>query len=346
VPGDGSRYQLSGVEVASRLSYFLWGSTPADWMLDLAESGGLDTVGGVRAAATQALADPRARGRIGRFHALWLGYDTLPFDPALAMEMRTESDSLVNRVVFDEQRPWQDLFRFGSTFINDDLAKHYGLPAPGSTAPVWVSYGTSGRQGILSHGTFLSNGAKFGDTSPTQRGLAVRRRLLCQDVPPPPPGVNVDQPPTATTTAVCKVERYQAHTQGGCASCHQNMDPIGFGLENYDQAGAYRAADTGNASCVISGLGTVAGVGDFKGPAGLEDLLLQTGSLNPCAVTQLFRFETGHYQLDAEDTRVLGDLTQQMSGGDFPLNDLILAMVARDSFRYVRNTGDETHAGP
>ncbi len=328
--------RLDGNEVAARLSYFLWGSTPPDWLLDLAETAQLSTGDQVRAATTVLMADSHAKDRIGRFHALWLGYDTLPFDAATSLAMRTESDTLVNRVIFDDQRPWQDLFRSTTTFIDDTLAAHYGLPLPGSSTPVWTSYGTSGRQGILSHGTFLSNGAKFGDTSPTQRGLAVRRRLLCQDIPPPPPGVNVDAPIPATDGAVCKVDRYAVHAQGGCAGCHSQMDPLGFGLENYDQTGAYRTTDVGNASCTISGDGTLAGIGNFNGPAGLEDLLLSSGALNPCAVTQVFRFAFGHYALDDEDTRAVTQLESAVGSGDFRFDTLVLDVVASDAFLNLR----------
>jgi hypothetical protein len=346
VASDPTLLALDGPELASRLSYFLWGSMPADWLLDLAEGGQLATPEQLRSAAQTALMDPRASDRIGRFHALWLGYDTLPFDASLSLAMRTESDELINRVIFSEHRPWQDLFRFTETFVNDTLATHYGLTPPGSASGTWVSYGTTGRQGILSQGAFLSNGAKFGDTSPTQRGLAVRRRLLCQEIPPPPPGVNVDAPVPATGTAVCKVDRYKAHSAGGCASCHGQMDPIGFGLENYDQEGRYRATDNGDASCTITGDGTLLGVGDFNGPKGLEDLLLTSSQFSQCAVTQVFRFAFGHKTLDTDDTRVVQQLSTQVGTGDFRFDALVLDLVASDAFMNVRSAQGGPDGGP
>src|SRR6185503_8000412 len=109
----------TGNQIATRLSYLLWGSTPDTWLLDLAENGKLQSADQIKSAAQKALADPRAKKRITRFHALWLGYDRLPHDPTLSQAMRRESDALVERVVFEEHRPWKDLFRLDQTFVYD-----------------------------------------------------------------------------------------------------------------------------------------------------------------------------------------------------------------------------------
>src|SRR5690606_21309232 len=122
---------------------------------------------------------------------------------------------------------WLDLFRASGSFMNDMLAEHYGLPAPSSSTPQWVEYGSTTRQGILSHGSFLSVAGKFGDTSPTQRGKLIRKRLLCQEIPPPPPDVNVDEPPQSPDSP-CKWDRYEMHRQSGsCNACHTLIDPVG-----------------------------------------------------------------------------------------------------------------------
>ena len=202
----------------------------------MAASGALATADGRRAAARQMLADPRGQRRVQQFHAFWLAYDQLPLAPEMAGPMRAETDALVARVVFERKGDYFDLFRSTETFVTDALATHYGLPAPGSTSGAWVSYGASPRRGILSHGTLLAAGAKFDDTSPTLRGVFVRNRLFCQTIPPPPPTVAVDEPPPVTSSP-CKVDRYAEHRSGGCATCHNQTDPIGFGLENYDRTG-------------------------------------------------------------------------------------------------------------
>lgn len=340
VDGEPGLFKLSGFEMSSRLSYFLWGSAPDDWVLDLAEEGALDTPDDVREAAAMMLTDERALGRVDRFHAMWMGYETMPFGGELGTAMRTETRALVERVMFEQELPWQELFRSSETFVNDTLAEHYGLPAPGSEQGAWVDYADTGRQGLLSHGTFLSNGGKFGDTSPVQRGLMVRTQLFCQDIPPPPPGVDVDEEPQE---GVCKPERYAAHSSGGCAACHQQIDPIGFGLENYGPLGEYRAFEPDNpdtpddeSTCEISGAGSLSGVGEFNGPAELARLGLQERYIDRCLQMQLYRFMVGRYELQDNDFDTIERVDGTLGGDEFTFESLLLEMVGSESFGFRR----------
>lgn len=342
VPGDPGLFELSQFEVATRLSYLVWGSMPDDALLARAADGALGDSGAVRAAAEDMLDHPRAIARVARFHAMWLGYAVLPHPAELSNAMQTETTALVERVVFADKRPWQDLFRFTQTFVSDTLAEHYGLPLPGSEEPVWVDYGASGRQGILSHGSFLSIGAKFEDTSPVLRGKFVRERLFCQPLQPKPAGVDVDQP-VAPEGTVCKVDRFAAHREGACAGCHALMDPVGFGLENYDQFGRYREMETDNlmteadeSQCAIEGAGEIVGVGTFHGPAELAQLALENGLLEQCVTTQLVRFAAGHSELDDFDQQFVALLLEQIGAGDFRFDELVIELVSDEAFRYRR----------
>jgi len=345
VPDRPGLFALDDWEMATRLAYFLWASPPDDALLDLASAGRLRTADDVRSAAARMLEDPRAQDVVIRFHALWLDHEDLRVPGDLARGMREETTALIRRVVFEDKRPWHDLLRAEETYVGDDLAAHYGLAAPGSKTPVWTSYGDSGRKGLLSHGTYLSAGAKFsGDTSPTVRGLAIRERLLCQDIPPPPPGVNSDEPPPATAEAKCKEDRYHFHKEGGCAKCHRQIDPVGFGLERFDQQGRYRTHEAKKPDCAISGEGELVGVGEFSGPAGLADALLASGKLNECLVAQVYRFAMGRSELDATDRETVGGVTGALGGAtaEFTFQDLLLALVSSDAFRHRREeTGAE-----
>lgn len=332
--GDGL-YRLSGTEMASRLSYLLWGSMPDAALLDRAEGGELQSPEGVRNAAASMLEDPRARSRMARFHAMWLGYETLKHEPALADAMQAESKALIDRIVFDEHAAWQELLRAEETWADPTLAAHYDLEAPASGQAEWVSYGDSGRQGLLSHGGFLSNGAKFSDTSPTMRGIAIRTRLFCQTIPPPPPGVITDEPPPETSSP-CKQDRYAVHAAPGCVGCHALTDGVGFGLENYDQQGRFRTHDEGLEECAIEGKGTIEGVGDFQGPAGLADLALESGLINACVVTQLYRFAVGRSKLDPVDEEFVSLMADKLGQGEFQLTDLVLDYVANPAFGFRR----------
>lgn len=330
-PIAGGVLRLSSWELASRLSYLLWGSAPNDRLLDAAAAGELDDATGVRAVAEEMMMDPRASDRVARFHALWLGYEVIRHPTALAASMRAEGDALVDRVVFEGSSSWYDLFRSDEAFLDDTLAEIYGLPAPG--APTWVGLGTSGRAGILSSAAFLSGGVKFGDTSPVLRGILVRERLFCQDIPPPPPTVNVDEPPEADPTA-CKEDRYAMHRAGGCASCHGLIDPVGFGLEAYDSTGRFRMHDEGRPECAISGDGNVVDLdAPFNGPAELSQVLIDSGVLADCFVQHLDQFTIGR-ETEAIDRRLIENLGDTFAEGEHDLRGLLLEIAASEAFRH------------
>jgi hypothetical protein len=337
VPNRKGLFRLDDYEVGTRLAYFLWGSTPDDELLDAAGRGQLRTPDQIRSAAARMLADPRARSRIDRFHAMWLGYQKLPHSAELTASMRTETQKLIERVVFDEGRPWTDLFTMNETYIDANLAAIYGMPVPDGGAG-WVPYsGPGNRAGLLSTGAFLSVAGKFGDTSPTQRGKLIRERLMCQTVPPPPPNVNVDEPPKSTTTSTCKVDRYAQHrADGSCYGCHNQMDPVGFGLENFDQEGRWRAHDNADATCTISGEGQLYGLAadpvTFHGPAELGATLVDSGVLEGCLVTQLYRFAMGHRE-QREDDFLIGTLATQFNQSR-RLDELMLDLVSAEAFGY------------
>jgi hypothetical protein len=342
VPGTPGVFRLDGFELATRLAYFIWGAPPTAALLDRAQAGQLATPDQVRAAAADMLKNARAKDRLTRFHAMWLGYEALPVDANMARAMRGETNALLSRVIFDERRPWLDLFTSTESFVTDTLAKQYGLPAPANPNGAWVPYGTSGRRGLLSQGSFLTIGAKFDDTSPTVRGKFVRERIFCQPVPDPPPnaGVNVDVPPPATSASACKFDRYTAHRQGGCAGCHGLMDPIGFGLENYDATGRFRKYDRDAngkdiAACPIRGEGDVDGA-KFSGPSGLADLVVHRPGTTACIVTQLYRFAIGRGDLDGTDAQVTARIAARVSGPDFRLDDVITDLVSSTAFAHRR----------
>ncbi|HZX43812.1 MAG TPA: DUF1592 domain-containing protein [Myxococcaceae bacterium] len=334
--GPAGTFRLSAFEVATRLSYFLWGSTPPDWLLDAAGGGQLESKEQIRAAAVRLLADPRARDRVDRFHALWLGFHQLPHPVDLTNAFRTETGALIQKVVFQDQADYFQLFTSSQTYANATLVTNYGLPVtPPANGYAWVSYAGTGRKGILSQGAVLSAGAKFGDTSPTQRGIFVRSRLLCETIQPPPPNVDVDQKPTSPTSN-CKVDRYSAHSaNGNCNTCHKRLDPVGFGLEAYDTSGAFRTHDVGEPTCAISGNGALDGVGSFNGPGGLADLLVQSPGFEGCITTQLFRFAMGRNET-VDDADLISQLTRSFHDGQRRFDQLLLGVVSDDRFAYRR----------
>jgi hypothetical protein len=338
VAGQEGVFRLTDYELATRLSYLLWGSTPADWLLDSAKSGQLATAEGLRAVTAQLLSDDRAHERIARFHSMWLGYEKLPHATSLAEAMQLETGALLDRVVFEDKLPWIELLRSSETYLTPELAEHYGLPAPSGEAG-WVDYGDSGRQGLLSQGSFLSAAAKFDDTSPTQRGLLIRTRLFCQEINQPPPDlmVNTDMPPEGPDPDACKTERYVMWKTDGCKLCHTLLDPVGFGLESYDQAGRFRTHEPDRPDCPIDGQGTLEGVGAFQGPAELSELMIQHGGVDACVAIQMLRFTVGRYELRKHDKALHKRLLQAASpDGQLRFDALLLELVTSEAFRHRR----------
>jgi len=340
VVGRAGVLRLNSFEVASRLSYFIWGTMPDEALLKAAENGELETPEQLRAQGERLMADDRAKERMVRFHAMWMGWYKLGEQTTLSSAMRQESEALIKRVLFDEKRDYMDLFTFDETFLTPELATHYGMTAPAEVDGGWVSYGEGGRGGILSHAAFLQVVSKFGDTSPTQRGKLIRERLMCEIIYPPPPTVNVDEPP-AGGTSNCKIDRYLAIQEStGCGACHEIMDFVGFGLEGYDELGRFRTAEDEDAECLIDGQGEILGTGEFSGPKELGQMLADNGALEDCAVTQLYRFAYAHRET-ASDAEALAELKAKFTASGRKFDQLVLDVVSQESFLYRKVEGAE-----
>ncbi|HEY3667153.1 MAG TPA: DUF1588 domain-containing protein [Polyangiaceae bacterium] len=323
-------FKLDSYEVASRLSFLLWGSGPDTALLDQAKAGALLDGASRSSAAARLLGDQRAKLQLERFHAMWLGYRAIPAAADLAASFSLETNKLIEKVVFEQPSSYLDLFTSPQTYINAQLAAQYGLSAPAG-GEGWVSYADDRRAGILSHGSVLAAFSKFSDTSPTQRGILVQTRLLCNKVAPPPANVNVDQPPT-DGDKVCKLDRYDAHrTLASCNACHAQLDPIGYGLENYDIGGKYRTHDDAHAECVLPDKGELPGIGEFSGPGQLARLLVDNGKVETCFVQHLLTYAVGR-ELRPEENAVKAALIASFKGGGYDLQQLLEGYVMDDRF--------------
>ena len=323
-------YKLDGYEVASRLSFLLWGSGPDAALLDQAKAGALADGASRSAEATRLLGDTHARAQLERFHSMWLGYRAIPATAELAAAFSLETNKLIEKVVFEQPSSYLDLFTSTQTYVNGPLAEQYGLTAPAG-GEGWVSYADSKRAGILSHGSVLAAFSKFSDTSPTQRGIFVQTRLLCNKVAPPPANVNVDQPPAAPDK-VCKLDRYDAHrTLESCKACHGQLDPIGYGLENYDIGGRYRTHDDAHEECVLPDKGELPGFGEFSGPGELARLLVEGGKVEQCFVQQLMSYAVGR-ELRPEESAAKDALLASFKGDAYDLQQLLKTYVSDERF--------------
>ena len=152
-------------------------------------------------------------------------------------------------------------------------------------------------------------------------------------MPPPPPNVPADDPPDETL-GNCKIDQYAAHREDpGCASCHSLMDPIGFGLENYDRAGVFRDHDDDKPECIIAGDGELTGIGTFNGPAELSTMLVAEQLLDACAVKQLYQYTMGR-ELEEQDDATVGSLVEGFVESGHRFDELVLSLVGHEAFGY------------
>lgn len=336
---DGMR-RLRGTEIATRVSFFLTGSTPDALLLDAAEAGDLDGRDGLREAAFALLERDEARGALADFSEELLKLrelDGLPKDavtfptysPALAEAMREETRRFIQHVAF-EGGDFSELFDADYTFVNDVLAAHYQLP--GDFGPEFVQVQLPPEQrrgGILGHASVLSVLAHVSSTSPTHRGKFVRESLLCTTIPAPPPGVSTDLPVGDGTETLR--ERLEVHmVDPSCAGCHALMDPIGFALESYDGVGAFRTTDNDKP---VDDTSEIDGV-PVAGAAELGAALGANEAAHACLVRNLYRHATGHIESESE-LDALSEVTATYVDSGYDLPTALVELVASPAFRVV-----------
>jgi hypothetical protein len=318
-------YRLDGFEIATRIAFVLWGSAPDDALLDAAEFGDLSNPTTRLAQANRMLASNKAKRQIQNFHGQWMGFQNRYLSTPLENDMRNESAQLVNKIVFDLDTNWMDIFRYNQTFVTPALAQHYGMPP--LTQPAWVTY-TNGRGGgILAHGAFLTAGAKFGDTSPTLRGYEIYKRLMCGKLGTIPDFVDTDIAPGNPTD--CKPTRYSMRNMTTCATCHNITDNIGFGLENFGALGEWRTTEPGLPNCAIDNSGVVNKVA-YSGPKELGELFANDPTVIQCAQKQLFRFVTGRLE-DSSDALTIEAMQIEFLKSP-KLKSTLLALIASPGF--------------
>jgi hypothetical protein len=326
VAGQTQR-QLTDYEIASRLSFLIWGSAPDAILLDAAQAGLLKNENQRLAQADRMWTDARAKRQWNRFHAQWLGYDELVLPANLASDMIQETDQLIEKVNFSSSAKWMDLFSYNQTYVTPKLAQHYGMANVSS--PVWVNYTGARGGGVLSHGRFLAQGSKFGDTSPTLRGYRILKRALCQKFGPVPVGVDTDSPPIGTNANSCKTSTYSMRKQTSCTACHALTDNIGFGLENFSPTGQWRTTEPNKPNCDITGEGSV-GTDLFSGPVELGQNLSQNPVVVQCAMRQLLRYSTGRVDLPTDQPVIEAMHSEYLKSQT--LKSIVLAMVKSTGF--------------
>lgn len=349
-----------GYVTASRLSYALWDSMPDSALLQAAARGDLTTSAGVEKATRRLLDHTRAREALDEFVAQWLRFDRIltatkdrrrfpQFTRETAVAMTEEARVFVGDLVWND-RKFTDLFTANYSFMNADLASIYGVPAPAKEFDKVAFTPESERAGLLGQTLFLALTAKPDDTAPTARGLFVREQFLCQHVAEPPPGVNTNLPPVTEAKPQTNRDRMSEHaTNPSCATCHNLIDPIGFGLEKFDAIGARRdkfkllffpAYRSSNRRAPPKTLeldmdtsGEVAGIPNsrFTSPSQLGAVLAGSTLCQECIVKQYFRYTEGRMETPG-DRPLIRSVLNDFVKSEFRFKELMVSLARNREF--------------
>lgn len=346
----GDHYELDGYEIATALAFDLTGRPPSDALLDMAAAGGLSTPEQIQAAARDLVLDaqtgqvrPEFRAVFLRFADAWLGLSTLAnlaksmeafpaFGGAVLASMGRETEAFLAHVVLDQRGGVDELLTSPVTFLDATLAQHYGFgqaQAPGAEL-VAVERPAGQGVGLLAQGSLLTINAGNTYTSPTKRGVLVRERVLCGEVPPPPPVVGDLPQPTGGETTRDRYEKIHAGNDS-CGGCHALFDPIGFGLEHFDATGRWRETENGLA---IDDSGTLRGFGGedipFQGPGGLAAAVAARPEAPVCMASYMASYAFG---LDHRDSECLvSSLAEGLAGDGATIVDFWIGLASTTHF--------------
>jgi len=346
-PTDANNvHPISDVELASRLSYFLWSSMPDDELLGLAESGKLHEPVVMDAQVKRMLADPRSSAFASNFAGQWLEIRNLDvvkpdpvkfpeWGPVLRDAMKTET-RMFFEYVLRENRPISDFIDAKYTFLNSRLAKFYGIPGVSGPDFRRVELTTGQRGGLLSQASILTVSSYPSRTSVVLRGKYVLNNILGSEVPPPPPDVPaLDESAVGTLMSLRQqMEKHRADPM--CASCHSKMDPLGFGLENYNAIGKWRTQD---GKFPVDASGTLPNGKTFQTPDEMRALLVAAlPQFSRCLTEKMLTYALGR-GLQPYDRRTLDDISREMASSGYHFQSLIFDIVHSTPFRMGRGDG-------
>jgi hypothetical protein len=345
----GESYRLSDVDLASRLSFFLWGSLPDAELLQLAGRGRLSNQRELERQVRRMLSDPRSAALGDRFAAQWLRLQDIDkvrpdafwfpdFDQQVADAMKQETMSFFNHVL-REDRSVLELFTADYTFVNETLARHYGISGVAGPEFRKVQYPDETRRGLLGHGSILVQTSLANRTSPVLRGKWVMEVILASPPPPPPPGVP-DLEETKEGEAgkfLTTRERMELHrTNATCRACHQYMDPMGLALDNFDVTGRWRFRENG---MPLDTRGNMYDGTPVSSPMDLSAALMKRPLTLVRAFTEnLMAYALGR-RVEDYDQAIVRSIAEEAESDDYRLSSFILGIVQSDAFQMKQSEG-------
>jgi mono/diheme cytochrome c family protein len=339
-------HPVNQYELATRLSYFLWSSMPDEELYRLADQGKLREPGVLEAQVRRMLKDPKANALVQNFAGQWLMLRTLmtmtpdrstyrTFDPSLLTAMNRETE-LYFEYILREDRSVLEFVDSDYTFVNERLAKHYGISGVSGRDFRKVTLGDKSRGGIVTHGSVLTVTSNPTRTSPVKRGKWILENILGTPPPPPPPDVpELEEDSKAVLTGSLR-QRMEKHRENpSCAVCHQKFDPLGFALENFDGVGAFRQYD---GKFKIDPAGELPDGSKFSGPEELRKVLLAKADLFRKNIAEkMLTYALGR-GLEYYDRCATDDIVKALKKGDDRFSALMIAVVQSDPFQKRRGS--------
>jgi cytochrome c551/c552 len=345
-PGAEGVYRISDLELASRLSFFLWSSIPDEELLGLAAKGRLSDATVLAQQTRRMLADPRAAALVSNLAGQWLQLrqlddvspGTKEFDGNLRYAFKRETELLFETIV-REDRSLLDLVNADYTFVDERLARHYGIPNVRGSRFRRIELGESPRRGLLGQGSFLTVTSVSNRTSPVKRGKWILENLLGAPVPSPPPGVETNLEKTvahgaAPTSLRQRLEQHRANPS--CAACHAVMDPIGFSLEPFDLIGKMRDTDEG---VPVNAAGTLVDGTRLDGPGSLRRAILdRREAFVATAAEKLLTYALGR-RIEHFDMPAVRAIARDAARADHRFSALVTGIVKSTPFQMKRYEG-------
>ena len=340
----GAAYALTELQIASRLSFFLWNSIPDEELLSAAEAGRLADPGELERQVRRMLADPRAATLAGNFAGQWLHLRNMralapdvnafpEFDDNLRAAFTRETELFFEHQV-REDRSVVELLSADYSFLNERLARHYGIPGVHGSHFRRVRLPGETRRGLLGQGSMLTVTSYATRTSPVLRGKWLLENILGAPPPPPPPDVpELEERATGERPRSMRERMEQHRANPVCAACHSRMDPLGFALENFDAIGKWRTADGGSP---IDASGTLPDGAAFDGPAGLRRMLVERrAEVVEAVAAKLMTYALGR-GVETADMPAIRRIVREAEAGDHRWSAIVLGIVRSTPFQMRR----------
>jgi len=352
-PTSPEVHALTDYELASRLAYFLWSSPPDTELMTLADQGQLQDAAVIATQVERMLEDPRAQALVDNFAGQWLFIRAVPdqapdvwyypdYDDPLQAAQETELRMFAERYLF-EDRDMLDMLTDTETWVNQRLASHYGLPTMGLTNDAFeqVDLAGTGRKGLFGKSGLMTVLSHPTRTSPVKRGVWVLEQLMCDGPPDPPPGVEglLDEADPTGKTLRELMEQHRADPY--CASCHDTIDPIGLGLENYGGDGAWRDLDN---DLPVDASGELPGGLTFDGPDGMIQHLLTDPRFTHCIAEKAYIYAMGRDVLDTDEGFLVA-IENAFKASGHRFKALATSIATSDAFRMRRGEPEPSTGG-